>query len=211
MSNPYSSPEMPTHPTMPMGGLEKKPPGAFTAITIICLVLGIMGLLGFCGNVIGLGFQSFLIEMVDKMPDDDPNKKIQKANLEFQQSMMIPVIIIAVFGLISSAGLTMGAIGAMNRKQSMHGLFRVSLYVAAAYAVIMLAWSIWNVFVQMGLMDEMLADADPQAAQVVQTGFYIGLAIGIGFALIWGLGWMAFYLWSASYINRPEIKTLFNK
>lgn len=204
-SNPYESPS----PGNPVKAMIDEPPRGLMAVTIICLILGVLGLMGALGAFFGIAAQFFMESFLDELPDS-PNMEFQKANLELQQSMLIPNVIIAFANLVAATGLIIGAIGGITKKASLHSVFTYALYIAAIYCLMKIALTVYVSMGTMGLMQQQFQDTPgmpSSAGDVVKYGMWAGVA----FAAAWGIGLAVFYVWSASYIGRPQIKSHFNK
>ena len=189
-------------------GIDDTPRG-LTAVTIICLILGVLGLMGALGTFIGLISQVFMESFINNLPDS-PDMEFQKANFAFQKSMMIPNAIMAVTSLVAATGLVIGATGGIMKKASLHSVFVYALYFAAFYCLMKI---VHVVFTTIGTVDVMQQHFQNQPGMPAAAGDIVkyGVWAGVVFAAAWGIGLAVFYLWSSSYLNRPQIKRHFNK
>lgn len=165
--------------------------------------------MGALGAFFGIVLQFFMESFIDEFPDS-PDMEFQKANLALQKSMLIPNVIMAVANLVAATGLIIGAIGGITKKASLHSVFTYALYIAAIYCMMKIAYTVYATMGTMGLMQQQFQNTPgmpSSAGEVVKYGVWAGVV----FAAAWGIGLAVFYLWSASYIGRPQIKSHFNK
>ena len=204
-SNPYESP----NPGKPGQARIVETPRGLMAVTIICLILGVLGLMGALGAFIGIISPFFMESFIENLPDS-PDMEFQRANLDFQRSMLIPNLIMAIANLVAATGLIIGAIGGITRKASLHSVFVYALYIAAIYCMMKTAHMVYVTIGTMGLMQQQFQNAPgmpPGATDFIKYAAWAGVV----FAAAWSIGLAMFYLWSSTYIRRPQIKSHFNK
>ena len=203
--NPFESPQAKPDESFVVHSRPNE--GASKAIAIICLVLGIMGLLSVCTAVGGLAFQSFSVSMIEQMPDS-AQKDLQQAQLDGVKQLMIPIVLVNLVALVVATMLVVGGIGALSYKEKFRNILRVACYLAAGYQLVKIGFSAYSTFYQLGAMREIMDNpemqADGQAAAIQQMTEYLswgGFAVGVVIAL----GLLAFYLWSANHLQKPEV------
>lgn len=213
--NPFASPiESESHqPRTAFVGEGKAPESTalLTTILIICLILGGLGFFGSIIGFVALAFQSTIAEM--QQAADPVSVKMQ----EIQSQQMVPNIIMTGINLIVAPMLFAGALGGLLRKRWAYGLFRIALLSAAIFVGLRTIVATVMQFSMMGELKSAMSAAmqqqgggnSQQAANVAGTAMEIGLIVGVVFALVIGLMFVAFYLWSWFYTKKDKVRRHF--
>lgn len=210
--NPFASPADPSNvvPNNPqLSNIPTPAPGALTVICILCLILGLLGFVGSCFGVVMLAFQSMIMDSLLGNVPSSPDMEFQKMNLAAQDGFRIPNMILMGINLIVGSILFIGSIGCLQRKESFRNILRTGLLAAIVYSVLKMILAVVAGLSTPGAMraelEKLPKDADFATIEGLVTMTAMFTWIGIAFAVVLGLALAGFYVWSRSYLNRPEI------
>ena len=203
--NPFASPDPNTQGSKPIA--VKKAPGGLTAILIICLVLGILGLLGSCFAGAMLAIQPQLNQMQQA---GGPQQAVQKNMEEIQKQQLIPNIIINGLNFVVAPLLILGSIGGLNRKSWAAKVLNIGLILAVFFTVFKTVMTVIMQLAAMEPMQEMMQQQMENNAQNVAefaSGIMqVSIYIGIGFAVIWAIVLLGFYIWAWTYLRKDNVR-----
>jgi hypothetical protein len=215
--DPYRPPQNSTAASAPprTGGR----PGALTAICVIAIVLGAMGLLGAlvgCGNlVLGAQIQQVFSSSTSPVADDqvDQIQEMKEEMIAVQGNYVAFNVFFVSLGFFVAAALLTGGSMALSLRPA----GRTLLAAACAAAVVFeLLRAVLDTIVKMEMFAVMTQHFEELIGQgggaaggnpelVIKTVAYVGLALGLGFALTK----VVFYLISFVYLRKPQVRARF--
>ncbi len=176
----------------PPSGVGELPPNPSrwpTVIGVISIVLASLGLAGGCCGMVSPFISGFFIDMAADA-GQLPAEQIQQ--MRASQPPAVWVIPASLIGLALATLLLLAGIAILRRRPSGANLCKVWAWINIPWAAISM---IASAYLQMRV---------PQDSQPMGMGFqYVGLAFGICFTLLFGLGFPLFML---LWFSRATIK-----
>ena len=210
-NNPFESPynQPAAHPEQ----ASEPFPGPALAISIICLILGILGLFGLCFQGLALGFQSSLMEFANSMPQPPAQREFNRLNIDAQQSMLAPWIVLMVINAFVALMLVVGAVGCLQRKSSGRSTLRLGILLAIFYSILKLAVTIISYFVTTSSVKKGISEYQGEAPiaelQALVQAQNIGTIVGCSMTSLFIVALVVFYIWSRSYMGKAELDPYF--
>ena len=187
---------------------DNKPAGV-TALGIMAICLGIMGVLGGVAGIVGLFIPT------QQPPQSGSNPKMAEATAEFQRRIeqtakdtrKTSLLAIPVLMMVSLL-LGVGGIAAYQLK--------ALAFVKTAFAASLLAdtmGAIYNIIIQMKMMDIMKWYSREMAGASNTPGMEMVMSISAYTGLFFAVGWMiakaAFYIVGLVYFSKRKVREAF--
>ena len=185
-----------------------KPPGV-TALGIMAIALGIMGVLGGAAGIVGLfipqqqpaqaGSNAKMAEVAAEF-----QRRVEQTTKDTRKSSLIAIPMLMFVSVL----LAVGGIAAFQLK--------ALAFVKTAFAVSLVAdtmGAIYNIIMQMKMMDIMKWYSREIAAASNTPGMEMMMSIGAYTGMFFAVGWMiakaAYYIVGLVYFSRPKVKDAF--
>ncbi len=197
-------------------------PGGITAVGVLVLILAGLGLLGsgmgLAAPFLFKGFQQTVIAEAEKNPDKPDlqfQAKLQKNAMELTERYQVPTMVSNGLILLLCLGLFVGAImllaGSAKGRALLAALLLVVIVCDAGKAILTYVMQKEQMATMNDGMSDMFAGQDmPDEAQEVAVT--VGKVASVA-TLIMTLGWFfvkaIFYLWSWTYLRKPEVVAWF--
>lgn len=221
--DPYQSPSLPQGP---IGPVRSGKPGWLTALCVICLVLGLLGLMNTCFGTVGAIFGTKVQSMFQpKAGTPGMPAELEKAQQQLNDDLQavlkkhyVVIVAFLAFRFVVALGLFVGGLWCLGLKEPGRLLLLAACALALAFelsnAIVQSIVNIDNMtainsFVE-NLQANMPADAN---SQNVNKFMKIWLRIVIVMQIVLLYGWTlikaAFFVWGLIYLQRTNIKQLF--
>ena len=192
---------------MPMGqSTAVLRPLGVTIVMVMCLIAGIGGLFMGCFTTAGLAFGEAIAAMAATAPDD-PQMQMQARLQETNRQMMIPNIIVAVFGAVVSGCFLAGGLGLLKAKPWTLKLIRQTILAAVVYELLRTGLGVFASMKNGPIMEAFYREMaeknqGPDMSQMMGAFMWGGIVVWV----LWALVKVGLMIWGRIYLGGEAAK-----